>query len=472
MESTKIFLAGKFIETSRTLKVYYPYNGELFATTFKAGKEELETAIVEAGKVKLELKSMPSYRRSEILLHIRNRLLEMKETFARTISAESGKPIKNSRAEVDRSIGIFTVAAEEAKRLPAEYMSIDWTPSGTGREAIVKYFPVGIVAGISPFNFPLNLAVHKIAPAIAAGCPIILKPSSTTPLSTLLLASIIAETDLPAGALSILPMDRETGNLLVTDERLSMLSFTGSPEVGWKMKERSGKKKVVLELGGNAGIIVSDECDMEDALPKCVNSSFTYAGQTCIHAQRIFVQEKRFDEFVSRFTEAADKLVVGDPVGDETDMSVMIDEKNALRVEEWVKEAADGGARILAGGKRIKNLFQPTILTGTNNGMKVCSQEVFGPVVSIEPYGTFDDAIRMINDSKFGLQAGVFTNRIDEMNKAFNEIDVGGVILNDGPTFRADHMPYGGVKDSGFGREGVKYAIFDMMEPRVLVKPA
>ena len=472
MESTKIFLAGEFIETSKTLKVYYPYNGDLFATTYKAGESQLEEAIMAAQKAGPELGRMPVYARSEALWHIRQRLVEMKETFAQTITAESGKPIKSARIEVERSIGIFTVAAEEVKRLPREYISIDWSPSGEGKEALVKYFPVGIVAGISPFNFPLNLAVHKIAPAIAAGCPIILKPSSATPLSTLLLATLIAETKLPGGAVSILPMDRETGNLLVTDPRIDMISFTGSADVGWKMKEQSGKKKVVLELGGNAGVIISDDCDLNLAVAKCLNSGYSYSGQTCIHAQRIFVHQGIFDEFINMYTQGVGKLVVGDPMGDETDMSVMIDEENAVRVEQWVNEALVDGAKLLAGGKRIKNLLQPTILTNTNNSMKVCNQEVFGPVVTIDSFNSFDEAVELMNDTRFGLQAAVFTNRIDEMDKAFNNLEVGGVILNDGPTFRADHMPYGGIKDSGFGREGVKYAIMDMMEARVLVKPA
>jgi acyl-CoA reductase-like NAD-dependent aldehyde dehydrogenase len=470
MESTKIFLAGEFIETNKTLKIYYPYNGDLFATTYKAGDDYLDEAIKAALSVRYQLTNLPLYKRAEILWQIRSRMIELRETFARTISAESGKPIKNARAEVDRSISIFTVAAEESKRLPKEYIALDWTQAGEGREGLVKYFPVGLVAGISPFNFPLNLAVHKIAPAIAAGCPVILKPSSLTPLSTLLLATLIAETDIPKGAISILPMDRETGNKLVTDDRISMLSFTGSPEVGWKMKEQSGKKKVVLELGGNAGVIISDECDLNVAINKCVISGFNFAGQTCIHAQRIFVQERVFEKFVSGFVKGVKNLVIGDPASEDTDMSVMIDEENAQRVEAWVNEAVEAGAEVLTGGKRIKNLVEPTVMTNTNNSMKICNQEVFGPVVTIESYSGFEEAIKMINETRFGLQAGVFTNRISEMNKAFNDLEVGGVILNDGPSFRSDHMPYGGIKDSGLGREGVKYAIYDMLEPKILVK--
>lgn len=470
MESTKIFLAGEFIETSKTLKIHYPYNGELFATTYLATEDHLEKAILAADSVRNELKTMPAFRRSEILLHLRNRLSEMHETFSQTICAESGKPIRNARAEVDRSIAIFTAAAEEAKRLPREYIGIDWTAAGKGREGLIKYFPVGIVGGISPFNFPLNLAVHKVAPAIAAGCPIILKPSTLTPLSTLLLATLIAETDLPAGAVSILPMDRTTGNKLVTDERIALLSFTGSPEVGWKMKNQAGKKKIVLELGGNAGVIVSDDCDLMNAIEKCVQSGYSYAGQTCIHAQRIFVHEKVFEKFIAGFSDAVGKLVIGDPMSDDTNMSVMIDEPNAERVEAWVNEAIHDGAELVTGGNRIKNLYDPTILIKANNSMKVCNQEIFGPVVTISSFKDFNQAIEMMNDTRFGLQAGVFTNRITEMDAAFNSLEVGGVILNDGPSFRVDHMPYGGLKDSGYGREGVKYAIMDMVESRILVK--
>ncbi len=472
MESIKIFLAGEMIETASTLKVYNPWSGEIFATTFNAGEKELNKAIQSALSVKEKLTQMPVYQRSNILLQIRDRLMEMKETFAATICKESGKPMVNARVEVDRSIGIFTVAAEEVRRLPKEYISLDWVPSGEGREAIVKHFPIGIVGGISPFNFPLNLAVHKIAPAIAAGVPIILKPSSTTPLSTLLLAGIISETELPKGAVSILPMDRKTGNQLVTDERISMISFTGSQGVGWKMKEQAGKKKVILELGGNAAVIVSENSNMQEAVAKCVASAFSYAGQTCISTQRIFVHENIFSLFLENLKAGVEKLQLGDPSNDDTQMSVLIDEENAVRIEDWVNEARQGGATIITGGARTGSLYRPTILTGTNNSMKVRSEEVFGPVVIVEKYTTFQEAVDLVNDSKYGLQAGVFTNLYSEMNYAFNRLEVGGVIINDSPSYRSDHMPYGGVKESGFGREGVKYAIQDMLEPRVMVLPS
>ncbi|MBM3437425.1 MAG: aldehyde dehydrogenase family protein, partial [Bacteroidetes bacterium] len=306
--------------------------------------------------------------------------------------------------------------------------------------------------------------------AIAAGCPIILKPSSATPLSTLNLARIIDKTLLPKGAVSVIPMDRTTGNQLVTDDRIRLLTFTGSPEVGWKMKSQAGKKKVVLELGGNAAVIVSDSADMDSAIDKCIVGGYSYSGQVCIHAQRLFIQQSVFDEFSIKFSEKVKTLKSGDPVRAETDISVMIDEHKKQRVEEWVNEAVAGGAKILAGGKRQGAFFEPTVLTQTKSKMKVCSLEVFGPVVILEPYNDFPSAVTRVNEGDFGLQSGVFTNRINEMNVAFKYLKVGGVIINDVPTFRADHMPYGGVKDSGLGREGVKYAIMDMLEAKILVK--
>jgi glyceraldehyde-3-phosphate dehydrogenase (NADP+) len=354
--------------------------------------------------------------------------------------------------------------------LPKEYISLDWTPAGEHKEGFVKYFPIGIVAGIAPFNFPMNLAVHKIAPAIAAGCPIILKPASATPLSTLELARIIDETEWPKGAVSVLPMDRVAGNQLVTEKRFSLLSFTGSPEVGWEMKKNAGKKKVVLELGGNAGVIVARTAELDDALKKCLVGGFAYSGQICIHAQRLFVHSSLFSTFIQRFTEMVKALKNGAPEDNSTDVSVMIDEENAKRVESWVNEAVAAGAKVLCGGRRDKSFFYPTLITGTTGEMKVNAEEVFGPVVIVETFDHFTDAIAMMNNTRFGLQAGVFTNDASEIDAAFNGIQTGGVIINDVPTFRVDHMPYGGVKDSGLGREGVKYAIHDMLEARILVK--
>lgn len=470
MDTYPIYCGGEFIETSQILEVINPFTGKTFAHTYYAGPDELGKSIKAAQSVKDALQNLPSYHRYDILMELANGLTSGRQDFAEILSLESGKPIRYALGEIDRSIQCFRVAAEESRRLPRESMSLDWTAAGRGKEGWVKYFPVGIVAGISPFNFPMNLAVHKIAPAIAAGCPIILKPSSSTPLSVLLLSKLIDKTELPKGAVSILPMNRETGNQLVTDERISLLSFTGSPVVGWNMKKNAGHKKVVLELGGNAGVIVSSSAQIEDAVNKCVYGSFAYSGQVCIHTQRIYIHKDVFHLFTEKFAAKTNRIVKGDPLVPSTEISVMIDEANAVRVELWVQEAVAAGATLVCGGKREAGYYDPTVLTGTTMGMKVCCEEIFGPVVVVEQIGSFQEGIERINEGCFGLQAGVFTDSLQEMNDAFNKIEVGGVIINDVPTFRVDHMPYGGIRESGLGREGIRYAILDMMEPRILVK--
>jgi acyl-CoA reductase-like NAD-dependent aldehyde dehydrogenase len=470
MKTYSFYRAGEFTGSDNKIHISNSYTGEAFAEVSLASAADLEKAIVASKSVEKQMAEMPSWLRSEILLHIVQLLREEKNTLAEVLCKEACKPLKLALAEVERAIQTFVVAAEEAKRLPKEYISIDWTPAGTSKEGLVKYFPVGLVSGISPFNFPLNLAVHKIAPAIAAGCPIILKPSSSTPLSTLELARIIDQTKLPKGAISILPMDRTTGNLLVTDERFKLLTFTGSPEVGWKMKSDAGKKKVVLELGGNAGVIITKSANIDKAVDKCVAGGFSYAGQVCIHTQRIYVHKHIFNVFASRFVEKTRLLKSGPAESPDTDISAMIDERNAKRVENWVNDALKGGAKLLCGGKREGAYYEPTVLTGTKHEMNVSCCEVFGPMVTLEPYSDFKTAVEELNNSRYGLQAGVFTDSISEMDYAFNNIEVGGLMINEIPTFRMDHMPYGGVKDSGLGREGVKYAILDMMEPRLMVK--
>ncbi len=470
MEKYKLYLAGRFEESPLEMDVINPWTGQPFASTYLAGRAEIELAITAGLEAEEKMKSLSSYKKFEILRHVSNRLLQEKNRLAAILCMESGKPIRYALGEIERSAQTFLIAAEESKRLPKEYISLDWTAPGQGKEGLVKYFPIGLVAGIAPFNFPMNLAVHKIAPALAAGNPIILKPARSTPLSVLELAKIIDETDLPKGAISILVTNREAGNTLVQDERIKMLSFTGSPEVGWEMKNRAGKKKVLLELGGNAGVIVTETADLQVAVEKALTGSFAYSGQICIHVQRIFVHREIFNAFSEKFVEKVKALRLGDPMDPSTDVSVMIDEENAIRVEEWVNEAIASGAKVLCGGERKGRLYLPTVITGTRPEMKVCSQEIFGPVVTIEPYAGFSGAVGEVNHSRYGLQAGVFTNRISEMNEAFDKLHVGGVIINDVPTFRVDHMPYGGVKDSGSGREGVKYAIMEMMEPKLLVK--
>ncbi len=471
MLECKIFLAGNFITTDQKLDVTNKYTGRLFTQTFLADAKLLDKAISAAEKAKPACKDLSSHEKFAALKFIAEQLENKKAHLAKVLSIESGKPIVYAIAEIERAAQTFLIAAEECKRLPKEYMSLDWTPNGKGKEGIINYFPIGIVAGIAPFNFPLNLAVHKIAPAVAAGCPIILKPASTTPLSTLELANIIHETDLPKGMVSILPMDRKTGNLLVTDERISLLSFTGSPVIGWELKKQSGKKKVVLELGGNAGVIISKDVDLKKIIAKCITGAFAYSGQICIHAQRFIVHTDIFEEFLSLMKKETEKLLSGDPIKKETRISVMIDEENAKRVANWVTEAVAEGAILVCGGKRKKSFYEPTILTNTTSKMKVNAEEVFGPVICIEKYnGKIEDAVKKINDSKFGLQCGIFTDSVSELDHCFKNIEVGGIIHNDVPTLRFDQMPYGGIKESGLGREGVKYAIMDMLEAKILVK--
>ena len=470
MKNYKIYCGGKFIETTKSLEVINPFTNKVFATTYLADKSDLNKAIQKAEDIRQEMQNLSSYKRYTALMYISNTLNERIDEFAELLCLESGKPMIYSKGEIARSVETFKIAAEESKRLPGEVMSLDWTPAGEGKHGVVRYFPVGLVAGISPFNFPMNLAVHKIAPAIAAGCPIILKPSTNTPLSTLALSKIIDETDLPKGAVSILPMDRATGNQLVTDDRFKLLSFTGSPYVGWMMKAEAGRKKVVLELGGNAGLIITKTANLKIAVKKAVIGGFAYSGQVCIHAQRIYVAKEIFSEFSKLFIEQVKTLKLGDPISMETEISAMIDENNAKRIEGWVNEAVQEGAKIICGGNRNGTYYEPTVLVDTKPKMKVCALEVFGPVVTLEPFDDFKTAVEEVNNSEFGLQAGIFTNQIDEMDYAYNHLEVGGVIINDAPIFRVDHMPYGGVKDSGLGREGLKYAIQDMMEAKILVR--
>lgn len=465
-----IYFAGQFSESDKKLEVLNPYNHSLVGNTWLANEFQINKAIEIAINSQKQLEKLPSYKRYEILSYIASEIKRQREEFALLLSREAAKPLKYAFAEIDRSIQTFTIAAEESKRLPKEYISLDWTPSGEKKEGLIKYFPIGLVAGITPFNFPLNLAVHKIAPAIAAGCPIIIKPASATPLSCLKLAQIIDKSELPKGAFSVLPADRTIGDMLVTDERIKLLSFTGSPAVGWKMKKNAGKKKVVLELGGNAGLIITSSANLNKAIDKALTGAFSYAGQVCIHTQRIFVHSDIIQEFIKAFVSKTQALKNGPPDDINTDITSMIDEANAIRVESWINEAINSGAKLLCGGKRSGAFVEPTVLTNTQHAMKVRCEEVFGPVVTIDAYNTFEEAINKINEGEFGLQAGVFTNSIEEMNYAFQHIEAGGVIINDVPTLRLDHMPYGGVKNSGFGREGVKYAIMDMMEPKILVK--
>ena len=465
-----IYCRGKFITTNNVLEIHNPFNQSLVATTYLADQFILEEAIIKALAIKEELQNIAPQKKHHILKQISNEIYANRKRLAEVLSLESAKPLKYALAEIDRSAYTFAIAAEESKKDNTQHLNLNRINNTDQREGVVNYFPIGLIAGIAPFNFPMNLAVHKLAPAIASGCPIILKPASRTPLSCLELAKIIDRTELPKGSVSILPMDRTTGNILVKDERFKLLSFTGSPDIGWKMKAESQKKKIVLELGGNAATIITESADLKDALTKSLMGAFAYSGQICIHAQRFIIHTSLYQKFTDELKELALNLKYGDPLIETTDVSNMIDEENAIRVETWINEAIQQGAQLICGGKRNRSYVEPTILTNCNHTMKVYAEEVFGPVICINSYQTIEDAIDQANNTKFGLQCGVFTNNETELNKCFKQIEVGGVIHNNVPTIRYDQMPYGGVKESGLGREGVRYAMLDMLEPKILVK--
>jgi glyceraldehyde-3-phosphate dehydrogenase (NADP+) len=463
-----IYLAGELVEAGTPLEVRNPANDELVATTFSAGADELERATVAAVAAFEETKRLPSYARRDALAHVAACIERDADELAELLSRESGKPIRDAKGEVIRGALTFRTAAEEALRINGEWLPLDWAPANKGRHGIVRRYPIGPVAGISPFNFPLNLAAHKVAPAIAAGCSIVLKPPSKDPLSMLRVAQYLVETDLPAGAVSILPMDRPTGDRMVSDDRFKLLSFTGSPSVGWKMKAEAGKKKVVLELGGNAGAIVDETADLDWAVERLVYGSFAYAGQVCISVQRIYVVRAVYEEFERRFADRVAQVRMGDPLDPTTDLGPMVDEKAVQRTHQWVTEAIDGGARVVVRGEPDGRWFGPTVLAEAPPTSMICSEEAFAPVVNLFSVDSFADGMRAINDSRFGLQCGVFTSSLDHALAAHDELEVGGVIVNDIPTWRTDAMPYGGVKDSGLGREGLRWSIEDMTEPRLL----
>jgi glyceraldehyde-3-phosphate dehydrogenase (NADP+) len=412
--------------------------------------------------------SLPSHQKAEILRNVAETIQANREDLARTITLENGKPVQESRSEVDRAALTFRIASEETSRIGGEFISLDRNKLSEGRWGITRRFSCGPVFGITPFNFPLNLVVHKIAPAIAAGNPILLKPASKTPISALMLGEIILDSGIPEGCLSILPCGSKIAEKIVMDERIKVLSFTGSASVGWQLKKLANEKRVLLELGGNAGVVIDRECDLEYAIARCVTGSFSYAGQVCISVQRVYVHKDIFDDFVEKFTQKVRGLRMGDPLDDANHLGPMIDEENLARVEAWVNEAKAAGAKVITGGKRHSNLYEPTVILDTTPQMKVSCMEVFAPVVTITKIDDFKDGLNAVNESVYGLQAGVFTNNLKNAFLAFEALEVGGVIVNDVPAYRVDHMPYGGVKMSGFGREGLKYAIEEMTEIRLM----
>jgi acyl-CoA reductase-like NAD-dependent aldehyde dehydrogenase len=464
-----IFVGGEWAESPDRLVVSRPGTGSEVGTTFLATEEQYETAVRRACAVRGPLAALPSFERSRVLTSVSQRILQHRDAIAETLCAEAGKPIKDALTEVDRSALAFRVAAEEAERMTGEFMPLDINPASRGRFGITRRFAAGPVAGISPFNLPLSLAAHKVAPAMAVGAPIVLKVPSAAPLTMLAVAGLIEEAGALPGSVSVMPMSRQLGDRMVTDERFKVLSFTGSPAVGWDMKARAGKKKVVLELGGNAGVIVDASADLAWAAQRCALGAFKYSGQTCISVQRVFVHEQVLEEFTELFVRHAARLRVGDPADPATDLGPMIDDAAAARIESWVDSAVSDGGRILLGGKRDGAVYPPTVLTDVPDAARLCQDEAFAPVAVLSAVSDFDEAIRRVNDSAFGLQAGVFTSDVWNSWRAFERLEVGGVVLNDSPTYRVDHMPYGGVKDSGLGREGIRYAMEDMTELRLLV---
>jgi acyl-CoA reductase-like NAD-dependent aldehyde dehydrogenase len=468
-ETYPYYLGGVPCQPNADLEVRDKYTGEVATTVALADAAAIDAAIAAAEAAAPACAALPAHKRQAILHHCVQRFEERFDELAEALCIESGKAIPFAQGEVTRLIDTFRVAAEESVRLTGEVLELQISPRAEGYRGMTKRVPIGPCSFITPFNFPLNLVAHKVAPAIAVGCPFILKPASLTPVGAILTGEILAETDLPDGAFSILPCRRDGADLFTTDERLKLLSFTGSQEVGWDLKARAGKKKVVLELGGNAACIVDADTDIDDAVQRLIIGGFYQSGQSCIGVQRVMIHADIYDEVRSRLISAATALKMGPPQDPETFIGPMISEKEARRVEEWIAEARGAGARILCGGGRDGVMVEATLLESVSRDSRVWSNEVFGPVMCLSSFTDFDAALDDVNDSIFGLQAGVFTRDIYKIQRAWDRLEVGGVVIGDIPSWRVDHMPYGGVKDSGFGREGLRYAMEDMTEIRLLV---
>lgn len=470
MQNTyKYLIANEWRESKNILEIRNPYNNDVIGITFLAEETDTDDAIQAAVHAFEETKRLPGFKRAEILGNIRDGIRNRSEEFARMITLEAGKPIADSRAEVERAVGTFQIALEESKRMLGEYIPLDISERSKNRTGINKRFPIGPIVGISPFNFPLNLIAHKVAPAFAAGNPIIIKPSSKTPLTAMLLSEVISESGWPTGGFSVFPCTANLAERMVSDERIKMLTFTGSAGVGWRLKQIAGRKRVTLELGGNAGAIVDSSDNLDYAVKRCIASAFSFSGQVCISLQRLFVNKKIYDSFLSCFIDGIKTVKMGNPIDEETRLGPMIDEQAAQRVESWVNEAVREGATLITGGRRKGSFYESTVIANTTPQMKVNTHELFAPAVTVSRHDAFEEAVRQLNDSVYGLQASVFTNNIRHAFYAYEHLEVGGVIVNDVPSFRADTMPYGGVKESGMGREGVRYAIEEMTEPKLLV---
>jgi acyl-CoA reductase-like NAD-dependent aldehyde dehydrogenase len=445
------------------------YDGSLVGQTFRPPDEAIEEAVNSAVTASEKALRLPAYERAEILRAMSKEVENRGKDFVKLLALEAGKPVKAGQVEVDRCVFNLRNASEEAQRIEHDLIPLDLLPAARNRWGLIRRFPLGAILAITPFNFPLNLVAHKVAPAIASGNTVVQKPASKTPLCSLLLAQIAYEAGVPDGMLNVLPCSAQKAEGMVGDDRFKLLTFTGSSEIGWQLKSKAGKKRVALELGGNAGVIIHSDADAVDAAKRCALGGFAYSGQSCISVQRIFVHVSIFEKFVAALELATNALKVGDPLEADTDVGPMITPTDAERVENWIGEAIESGAELVAGGRRDGSIYHPTILTRTKPQMKVNCLEVFGPVVTVEPYQELGQAFESVNNSAFGLQAGIFTNDNKALFEAFEKLEVGGVVANDVPTFRVDHMPYGGAKDSGTGREGARYAIEEMTERKILV---
>lgn len=463
------YLAGEAIYANTDLKVTDKYSGEIAYEVPLATPDVLDQAITAAVEATDAMRKMTVYERQAVLEHCIKRFTERQDELAEALCIEAGKPINDAKGEVGRLIDTFKIAAEETPRMLGETLPLDISPRAKGYRGMTQRVPIGPCAFISPFNFPLNLAAHKVAPAIAAGCPFVLKPASMTPIGALVIGEILAETNLPKGAFSILPCRRDSADLLTEDDRLKLLSFTGSPDVGWKLKARAGKKPVILELGGNAACVVDNDWDLDDAVARVIIGAFYQSGQSCIGVQRLFVHSDVYDTFKEKLLVKTNALKSGDPKDPETFIGPMISEDEAKRLHGWITDAKDRGATLLCGGQRDGNMLQATVMENVPRDCELSAEEAFGPVAILEPFDDFDAVLKRVNDSRFGLQAGIFTRDIYKAQQAWDELEVGGVVIGDVPSWRVDHMPYGGVKDSGLGREGIRWAMEDMTELRLMV---
>jgi acyl-CoA reductase-like NAD-dependent aldehyde dehydrogenase len=464
----KLLIDGEWVETGDWLEVRSPYSGEVVGRVAKAGSPETRRAVDAAARAMRE--PLPAHERAEVLDRVADLLRRRHDEAAETISAEAGKPMKAARVEAQRAVSTYTFAAVEARSLAGDVIPMEGSQAGAGKLGLTMRRPIGVVGAISPFNFPLNLVAHKIAPALAAGCAVVLKPASQTPLSALFLAELELEAGLPPGWINVVAgKTSEIGDVLVEDERVRLITFTGSSEVGWKLRERAARKKVGLELGNATPVIVEADADVEEAATKLAANAFSFAGQSCISVQRIYLQRAVYDGFLERFLPKVDALRIGDPAEEDTDVGPVIDADARERILAWIEEARAAGAEVLAGGSLVDGLIAPTVIANAPRDANVSCDEVFGPVCTVTAYDTLEEALELANGTRFGLQAGIFTADSRRALHAAQELDFGGVTVNEAPTFRADQMPYGGVKDSGNTREGPAYAVREMTEERVVV---